>query len=79
MTTNRHCLFEAKENRLSITATDLELSIRTSSAHFSAQPFELMGVLDHGELVGMSKENFAALPEFPHALVHRGPLHHKSG
>src|SRR5580698_8833114 len=93
-------LFEAKGNRLTITATDLELSIRTSceakvkkegSGTIPAKKLlELVRLLPEGEikfkllenhwmqitsdrknykLVGMSKENFPALPNFPHALV----------
>jgi len=93
-------LFEAKGNRLSITATDLELSIRTScdakvkkegSGTIPAKKlFDLVRLLPDEELkfklienhwieitsgrktyklVGMSKENFPALPGFPHALV----------
>src|ERR1700729_4054625 len=93
-------LFEAKGNRLTITATDLELSIRTSceakvkkegSGTIPAKKLlELVRLLPDGEikfkllenhwiqitsdrknykLVGMSKENFPALPNFPHALV----------
>src|ERR1700722_16548958 len=91
---------EAKGNRLTITATDLELSIRTSceakvkkegSGTIPAKKLlELVRLLPDGEikfkllenhwmqitsdrknykLVGMSKENFPALPNFPHALV----------
>src|SRR6202142_3500473 len=93
-------LCEAKGNRLYITATDLELSIRTSceakvkkegSGTIPAKKLlELVRLLPDGEikfkllenhwvqitsdrknykLVGMSKENFPALPNFPHALV----------
>ena len=93
-------LFEAKGNRLTITATDLELSIRTSceakvkkegAGTIPAKKLlELVRLLPEGEirfkllenhwvqvtsdrsnykLVGMSKENFPALPQFPHALV----------
>jgi DNA polymerase-3 subunit beta len=93
-------LFEAKGNRLSITATDLELSIRTScdakvkkegSGTIPAKKlYDLVRLLPDEEirfklienhwiqilsdrksykLVGMSKENFPALPGFPHALV----------
>ncbi len=93
-------LFEAKGNRLSITATDLELSIHTScdakvkkegAGTIPAKKlFELVRLLPDEELrfklienhwiqifsgrktyklVGMSKENFPALPSFPHALV----------
>src|SRR5271154_2748999 len=93
-------LCEAKGNRLTITATDLELSIRTScevkvkKEGFATIPakklLELVRLLPDGEirfkllenhwvqitcdrktykLVGMSKDNFPALPSFPHALV----------
>ena len=95
-----HLLVEAKGNRVTITATDLELSIRTS---FEAKVkkegagtipakklLELVRLLPDEEirfklldnhwvhitcdrrnykLVGMSKDNFPALPSFPHALV----------
>src|SRR3974390_599130 len=95
-----HLLCEAKGNRVTITATDLELSIRTS---FEAKVkkegagtipakklFDLIRLLPDEEvkfkllenhwmqitcdrrnykLVGMSKDNFPALPSFPHALV----------
>jgi DNA polymerase-3 subunit beta len=93
-------LLEAKGSRLTITATDLELSIRTScdakvkkegAGTIPAKKlFELLRLLPEGEvkfkllenhwvhiisdrrnykLVGMSKDNFPALPAFPHALV----------
>jgi len=93
-------LCEAKGSRLAITATDLELSIRTSceakvkkdgSATIPAKKLlELVRLLPEGEirfkqlenhwvqivsdrktykLVGMSQDNFPALPAFPHALV----------
>lgn len=93
-------LCEAKGNRLTITATDLELSIRTScevkvkkegAGTIPAKKLlELVRLLPEGELrfklqenhwvhitsdrknyklVGMSKDNFPALPNFPHALV----------
>ena len=93
-------LFEAKGNRLSITATDLELSIRTSceakvkkegAGTIPAKKLlELVRLLPEEEikfkllenhwvhitsdrrnykLVGMSKDNFPALPSFPHALI----------
>jgi DNA polymerase-3 subunit beta len=93
-------LFEAKGNRLTITATDLELSMRTSceakvkkegAGTIPAKKLlELVRLLPEEEirfkllenhwvqvtsdrrnykLVGMSKENFPALPQFPHALV----------
>jgi len=93
-------LCEAKGNRLTITATDLELSIRTScdakikkdgAGTIPAKKLlELIRLLPDEEirfkllenhwvqltcdrrnykLVGMSKDNFPQLPEFPHALV----------
>src|SRR6201997_287767 len=93
-------LVEAKGSNLTITATDLELSIRTSceakvkkegAGTIPAKKLlELVRLLPDGEikfkllenhwvqitsdrktykLVGMSKENFPALPAFPHALV----------
>jgi DNA polymerase-3 subunit beta len=93
-------LVEAKGNRLTITATDLELSIRTSceakikkegAGTIPAKKLlELVRLLPEEEikfklldnhwvhitcdrrnykLVGMSKENFPALPNFPHAMV----------
>ena len=93
-------LIEAKSNRLSITATDLELSVRTScdakvkkdgAGTIPAKKLlDLVRLLPEGEikfklqenhwvhitadrknykLVGMSKDNFPALPTFPHALV----------
>jgi DNA polymerase III subunit beta len=93
-------LFEAAGNRLSITATDLELSIRTSCEAKvkkdgagtvpAKKLFDLVRLLPDEEikfkllenhwiqiesgrkkykLVGMSKDNFPALPAFPHALV----------
>src|ERR1700733_11850329 len=93
-------LCEAKGNRLDITATDLELSIRTSceakvkkegAGTIPAKKLlELVRLLPDEEikfkllenhwvqitcdrktykLVGMSKDNFPALPSFPHALV----------
>jgi len=93
-------LCEAKGNRLYITATDLELSIRTSceakvkkegAGTIPAKKLlELVRLLPDEEikfkllenhyvqvtcdrksykLVGMSKDNFPALPAFPHALV----------
>jgi len=95
-----HLLCEAKGNRLFITATDLELSIRTSceakvkkegAGTIPAKKLlDLVRLLPEEEirfrlldnhwvqivcdrksykLVGMSKENFPALPEFPHTLV----------
>src|ERR1700728_1370880 len=93
-------LCEAKGNRLTITATDLELSIRTSceakikkdgAGTIPAKKLlELVRLLPDEEirfkllenhwiqvicdrrnykLVGMSKDNFPALPAFPHSLV----------
>src|ERR1700683_1346495 len=93
-------LVEAKGSSIVITATDLELSIRTSCeakvkkegvATVPAKKLlELVRLLPDGEirfkllenhwvqmtcdrktykLVGMSKDNFPALPNFPHALV----------
>src|SRR5271167_5181723 len=93
-------LCEAKGNRLTITATDLELSIRTScevkvkkegAGTIPAKKLlELVRLLPDEEikfkllenhwvqitcdrknykLVGMAKDNFPALPNFPHALV----------
>lgn len=93
-------LVEASGNRLTITATDLELSIRTSceakikkegAGTIPAKKLlELVRLLPEGEirfklqenhwvhitsdrknykLVGMAKDNFPALPTFPHALV----------
>src|SRR5579871_2463935 len=93
-------LCEAKGNRLSITATDLELSIRTSceakvkkegAGTIPAKKLlDLVRLLPEGEikfkllenhwvhvtsdrrnykLIGLSKENFPALPNFPHATV----------
>ncbi len=93
-------LCETKNNRLTITATDLELSIRTSceakikkegAGTIPAKKLlDLVRLLPDGEirfkllenhwvqitsdrktykLVGMSKDNFPALPDFPHALI----------
>ncbi|MGC2330344.1 MAG: DNA polymerase III subunit beta [Candidatus Acidiferrales bacterium] len=93
-------LCEASSNRLTITATDLELSVRTSceakvkkegAGTIPAKKLlELVRLLPDEEirfkllenhyvqvtcdrksykLIGMSKENFPALPAFPHALV----------
>jgi len=93
-------LVEASGTRINITATDLELSIRTSceakikkdgAGTIPAKKLlELIRLLPEGEikfklqdnhwvhisadrknykLVGMSKDNFPALPSFPHALV----------
>jgi DNA polymerase-3 subunit beta len=93
-------LFEAKANGLSITATDLELSIRTScdarvkkegAGTIPAKKlYDIIRLLPEAEikfkllenhwiqvtcerknykLVGMSKENFPALPSFPDAVT----------
>ncbi len=93
-------LCEAKGNHLSLTATDLELSIRTSceakvkkegAGTIPAKKLlDIVRLLPEEEikfkllenhfisiscdrknykLVGMSKDNFPALPNFPHALV----------
>lgn len=93
-------LVEAKGNGLSITATDLELSIRTScearvkkegSGTIPAKKlYDIVRLLPEAEikfkllenhwiqvtcerknykLVGMSKENFPALPSFPDATI----------
>jgi DNA polymerase III subunit beta len=93
-------LFEAKANGLSITATDLELSIRTScdarvkkegAGTIPAKKlYDIVRLLPEAEikfklldnhwiqvtcerknykLVGMSKENFPALPSFPDSMV----------
>ena len=93
-------LFEVAGNRLTITATDLELSIRTSCEAKSKKDgagtipakklYDLVRLLPEGEIrfklqenhwvqvtadrknykfVGMSKDNFPALPSFPHALI----------
>src|ERR1051326_5844355 len=93
-------LVEASDNRLSITATDLELSIRTScEAKIKKEGagtvpakklLELVRLLPEGEIkfkllenhwvqitsdrrtykmVGMAKDNFPAVPVFPHPLV----------
>src|ERR1700735_3275140 len=93
-------LVEAKGSRLTLTATDLELSIRTSceakvkkegAGTIPAKKLlELVRLLPEGEirfkllenhwvhitsdrrnykLVGMAKDNFPAVPVFPHALV----------
>jgi DNA polymerase III subunit beta len=93
-------LLEASGNRLMITATDLELSIRTSCEAKvkkegagtvpAKKLLELIRLLPDGEirfkllenhwiqltsdrrnykLVGMSKDNFPALPNFAHAVV----------
>jgi DNA polymerase-3 subunit beta len=93
-------LFEARANGLSITATDLELSIRTScdarvkkegAGTIPAKKlYDIIRLLPEAEirfkllenhwiqvtcerknykLVGMSKENFPALPSFPDAVT----------
>src|SRR5205823_6666401 len=76
-------LVEAKGSQLTITATDLELSIRTSceakvkkegAGTIPAKKLlELVRLLPEGEikvkLVEMAKENFPALPAMPHTLV----------
>src|SRR5215467_8749779 len=93
-------LVEAKGSQLAITATDLELSIRTScEAKIKKEGagtipakilLELVRLLPEGEIkvkllenhwveitsdrrtykmVGMAKDNFPAVPEFPHPLV----------
>ncbi len=93
-------LFEAKGNLLTLTATDLELSIRTSceakvkkdgAGTIPAKKLlELVRLLPEGELkfkllenhwvhisadkktykmVGMEKDNFPAIPAFPHTLA----------
>jgi DNA polymerase-3 subunit beta len=95
-----HLLCEAKGTRVTITATDLELSIRTSceakvrkegAGTIPAKKLlELVRLLPDEEirfkllenhwiqitsgrrnykLVGMAKENFPAIPAFPHPLV----------
>src|SRR6202142_3306389 len=93
-------LFEAKGNRLTLTATDLELSIRSSceakvkSEGAGTVPakklLELVRLLPEGEIrfklmenhwvqiladrktykmVGMAKDNFPAIPAFPHKIA----------
>jgi DNA polymerase-3 subunit beta len=93
-------LFEAKDGRLTITATDLELSICTSceakvkkdgAGTIPAKKLlELVRLLPEGEIrfkllenhwveilcerkkykmVGMARDNFPAIPAFPHPLV----------
>src|ERR1700687_5915802 len=93
-------LVEAKGDRLTITATDLELSIRTSceakikkdgAGTIPAKKLiELVRLLPEGEIrfkllenhwvqiicerktykmVGMARDNFPAIPVFPHPLV----------
>ena len=95
-----HLLCEAKGNRLTLTATDLELSVRTSceakvkkegAGTIPAKKLlELVRLLPEGEIrfkllenhwvqitsgrriykmVGMTKDNFPAVPAFPHVLV----------
>src|ERR1700731_2226857 len=95
-----HLLCEAKGNSVTLTATDLELSIRTSceakvkkegAGTIPAKKLlELVRLLPDEEirfkllenhwvqitcdrktykLVGMSKDNFPALPAMPHTLV----------
>src|SRR6202047_1303557 len=95
-----HLLCEAKGNRVTITATDLELSIRTSCEAKvkkegpvtipAKKLLELVRLLPEGEIrfrllenhwvqitsdrrnykmVGMAKDNFPAVPAFPHTLV----------
>ena len=95
-----HLLCEAKGNRLIITATDLELSIRTeceakvkkegAGTIPAKKLLDLVRLLPEGEIkfkllenhwvqitsdrrtykmVGMAKDNFPAVPAFPHALV----------
>src|SRR6202048_3038682 len=93
-------LVEVKGSQLTLTATDLELSIRTSceakvkkegAGTIPAKKLlELVRLLPEGEIrfkllenhwvqiladrktykmVGMAKDNFPAIPEFPHPLV----------
>src|SRR5579862_13574 len=95
-----HLLCEAKGNRLTLTATDLELSIRVqcdakikkegAGTIPAKKLLELVRLLPEGEIkfkllenhwmqitsdrrtykmVGMAKDNFPAVPEFPHTLV----------
>src|SRR5260370_19538276 len=95
-----HLLCEAKGNRVTLTATDLELSIRTSceakvtkegAGTIPAKKLlELVRLLPEGEIrfrllenhwgqitsdrrkskmVGMAKDNFPAIPVFPHRPV----------
>src|SRR2546428_12720793 len=95
-----HLLCEPKGNHVTLTATDLELSIRTSceakvkkegAGTIPAKKLlELVRLLPEGEIrfrllenhwvqitsdrrnykmVGMAKDNFPAIPVFPHALV----------
>ena len=77
-------LVEAKGSTLTITATDLELSVRTSCEakikKEGAGTIPAKKLLDNHwveivsdkkkyKLVGMAKENFPALPAMPHTLV----------
>src|SRR5215475_1386623 len=93
-------LVEARDGRVTITATDLELSVRTSceakvkkegAGTIPAKKLlELVRLLPEGEIrfrlldnhwveivsdrkkykmVGMAKDNFPAIPVFPHPLV----------
>src|SRR5258705_10870842 len=93
-------LVEAREGRVTITATDLELSVRTSceakvkkegAGTIPAKKLlELVRLLPEGEIrfkllenhwvqilvdrktykmVGMAKDNFPAIPAFPHPLI----------
>jgi DNA polymerase-3 subunit beta len=95
-----HLLCEAKGNSITITATDLELSVRTTceakvkkegAGTIPAKKLlELVRLLPDGEIkfkllenhwmqitsdrrtykmVGMAKDNFPAVPTFPHTLV----------
>src|ERR1700691_1370738 len=95
-----HLLCEAKGNQITLSATDLELSVRTSceakvkkegAGTLPAKKLlELVRLLPEGEIrfkllenhwvqitsdrrtykmVGMAKDNFPAVPAFPHALV----------
>ncbi len=95
-----HLLCEAKGNTITITATDLELSVRTTceakvkkegAGTIPAKKLlELVRLLPDGEIkfklldnhwmqitsdrrtykmVGMAKDNFPAVPAFPHTLV----------
>jgi DNA polymerase III subunit beta len=95
-----HLLCEAEGGRLTLTATDLELSIRTSCEAKvkkegagtvpAKKLLELVRLLPEGEIrfkllenhwmqitsdrrtykmVGMSRDNFPAVPVFPHPLV----------
>ena len=95
-----HLLCEAKGSRLTLTATDLELSIRTeceakvkkegAGTIPAKKLLELVRLLPEGEIrfrllenhwiqitsdrktykmVGMAKDNFPAVPAFPHPLV----------